>query len=77
MDSNRDANKTAFEGKSSTRRLDLQETVDEDMVEDHDSAYDSQSIDLDTKTLSSTVTKYRFENGRRYHAYKDGSYWVR
>ncbi|KAH8744170.1 S-adenosyl-L-methionine-dependent methyltransferase [Hyaloscypha finlandica] len=33
---------------------------------------DSQS---DTTSLTSSVTKYRFENGRRYHAYKDGAYW--
>jgi hypothetical protein len=28
----------------------------------------------DTTSLSSSVSKYRFENGRRYHGYKDGSY---
>ena len=27
-------------------------------------------------TLASYVTDYRTENGRRYHAYQDGSYWV-
>lgn len=29
----------------------------------------------DTTSIDSGVTKYRYENGRRYHAYKDGSYW--
>lgn len=28
----------------------------------------------DTTSLSSSFSKYRFENGRRYHAYKDGLY---
>jgi SAM-dependent methyltransferase len=26
--------------------------------------------------LASSITNYRFENGRRYHAYKDGKYWA-
>lgn len=30
----------------------------------------------DSSTLASYVTEYRIENGRRYHAYKDGAYWV-
>ncbi|KAM5443225.1 hypothetical protein MferCBS31731_001542 [Microsporum ferrugineum] len=29
----------------------------------------------DTKTLSTYITKYRYENGRRYHSYRDGAYW--
>ncbi|KAK8164555.1 S-adenosyl-L-methionine-dependent methyltransferase [Phyllosticta citrichinensis] len=29
----------------------------------------------DTTSIASSVCNYRFENGRRYHAYKDGSYW--
>ncbi|KAI9830954.1 MAG: hypothetical protein M1826_004070 [Phylliscum demangeonii] len=41
---------------------------------DHDSAYDDDSAS-DTTSLASEVTKYRFENGRRYHAYRDGAYW--
>lgn len=28
----------------------------------------------DTTSLSSSVSKFRFENGRRYHGYKDGLY---
>jgi hypothetical protein len=28
----------------------------------------------DTTSLSSSVSKYRYENGRRYHGYKDGLY---
>ncbi|KAH7165651.1 S-adenosyl-L-methionine-dependent methyltransferase [Dactylonectria macrodidyma] len=29
----------------------------------------------DTKSLSSSILRYTWENGRRYHAYRDGSYW--
>jgi hypothetical protein len=44
---------------------------------DVDSAYDANSIrDDDTETLASFITNYRWENGRRYHAYSDGAYWV-
>jgi hypothetical protein len=44
---------------------------------DVDSAYDTESlVGEDTYTLASFITDYRYEHGRRYHAYKDGSYWV-
>jgi hypothetical protein len=44
---------------------------------DNDSAYDGDSIrNDDTETLASFITNYRWENGRRYHAYSDGAYWV-
>ena len=29
----------------------------------------------DTTSINSAITAYRYENGRRYHAYKDGAYW--
>lgn len=46
-------------------------------AQDFDSAYDSESlIGGDTSTLASYITDYRFEHGRRYHAYRDGAYWV-
>lgn len=60
----------------------LQGIVGEDADEhyrdqDFDSAYDSESlIGGDTMTLASYITDYRFEHGRRYHAYRDGAYWV-
>jgi hypothetical protein len=45
--------------------------------EDFDSAFDNESlIGGDTMTLASYITDYRFEYGRRYHAYRDGAYWV-
>ncbi|KAF5011106.1 hypothetical protein FDECE_2756 [Fusarium decemcellulare] len=50
--------------------------VVDDGTGDQDSALGIDSWDNDdTKSLSSSVLKYTWENGRRYHAYKDGSYW--
>ncbi|KAL8748749.1 MAG: hypothetical protein Q9184_007109, partial [Pyrenodesmia sp. 2 TL-2023] len=58
------------------------ETATLDTIEDHfssyaDSAYDdtasiNESI---TDSLESTYSHYRWENGRRYHIYRDGAYW--
>ena len=51
--------------------------IQDDTHYDADSAYDADSIrDDDTETLASFITNYRWENGRRYHAYSDGAYWV-
>jgi hypothetical protein len=50
-------------------------TIDDTYEEDGDSAYDSGSLQSDTTSLLSHITKYRYENNRRYHAYKDGEYW--
>lgn len=57
-------------------------TVEDHVIEDHfstyaDSAYDdSSSINESiTDTLQSAYSHYRWENGRRYHIYRDGAYW--
>jgi ubiquinone/menaquinone biosynthesis C-methylase UbiE len=47
---------------------------------DHDGADSAigdaeSSRESDTTSLASSIYKYRFENGRRYHAYKEGEYW--
>ncbi|KAF7550351.1 hypothetical protein G7Z17_g5775 [Cylindrodendrum hubeiense] len=48
----------------------------DDGINDNDSALGLDSWDEDdTKSLSSSVLKYTWENGRRYHAYRDGAYW--
>ncbi|KAL2000104.1 hypothetical protein VTN02DRAFT_3549 [Thermoascus thermophilus] len=31
--------------------------------------------DNEISTLATTAKSYRYENGRRYHAYRDGAYW--
>lgn len=42
-----------------------------------DSAYDDTSSinESITDTLDSAYSHYRWENGRRYHIYRDGAYW--
>lgn len=42
-----------------------------------DSGWGSDSlVGDDTYTLASSIMNYRLENGRQYHAYRDGAYWV-
>ncbi|KAI5465270.1 S-adenosyl-L-methionine-dependent methyltransferase [Mariannaea sp. PMI_226] len=43
-------------------------------LSDADSTIDNASVGSGTTSLASSIAKYRFENGRTYHAYKDGSY---
>ncbi|MCJ1434852.1 hypothetical protein MMC27_004222 [Xylographa pallens] len=49
-------------------------TLDVDSSET-DSALGSDTSSL-TTSISSSVTDYRFEHGRRYHAYHDGAYYL-
>jgi hypothetical protein len=50
----------------------------DDTPNENDSAYgDDSLLRDDTKTIASYVTEYRYEFGRRYHAFRDGAYWVR
>lgn len=50
----------------------------DDEPNENDSAYgDDSLLRDDTKTLASYITEYRYEFGRRYHAFRDGAYWVR
>ncbi|KAK2863678.1 hypothetical protein FQN49_004098 [Arthroderma sp. PD_2] len=50
---------------------------DED--DDDDRAFysdvDEDDCHASSKTLGSSTQAYRYENGRRYHAYRDGAYW--
>ncbi|KFY66075.1 hypothetical protein V496_02217 [Pseudogymnoascus sp. VKM F-4515 (FW-2607)] len=62
------------ESPRSSSASDEEITID-DTYSDGDSAYDSGSLQSDTTSLLSYITKYRYENNRRYHAYKDGEYW--
>jgi len=50
---------------------------EEEIFDDNDSAFGGSLIGSDTDTLASYITDYRYENGRRYHSYRDGEYWVR
>ncbi|KAH7068566.1 S-adenosyl-L-methionine-dependent methyltransferase [Paraphoma chrysanthemicola] len=47
-----------------------------DLDFESDSAFDSGSLLGDeTDTLASSILNHRIENGRQYHAYRDGAYW--
>ncbi|KAJ2907253.1 S-adenosyl-L-methionine-dependent methyltransferase [Zalerion maritima] len=48
--------------------------VDVDIF-DGDSAYAESTHQDDTQTLASEATKFKWEHGRRYHAYGNGEYW--
>ncbi|KAL8305345.1 hypothetical protein RB597_003803 [Gaeumannomyces tritici] len=41
---------------------------------DTDSALDVQSLGSDSESITSSILRFRHENGRTYHAYKEGSY---
>ncbi|KAL0775838.1 hypothetical protein CaCOL14_007125 [Colletotrichum acutatum] len=49
-------------------------TVEE--VTDDDSSATDQSVASSSTSLSSSILDYRLENGRTYHKYKDGKYYV-
>lgn len=49
---------------------------DDDDNDSDDSGFDSGTLLGDeTDTLASSILNHRMENGRQYHAYRDGSYW--
>jgi len=49
--------------------------ADDSQALENDSAFGDGADDQSDRTsLSSGITRYRQENGRRYHAYKDGAY---
>jgi len=42
---------------------------------DRDSSYGDSDGASETTSLRSAVFNYVYENGRRYHSYRAGSYW--
>jgi hypothetical protein len=62
----------------SSNAVDEERDDRDDRDDDIDSAFDEESLlSNETSSLSSYITNYRYEHGRRYHAYRDGAYWVR
>lgn len=47
---------------------------DHDDDDDTDSAYGSYDGSTFTTSISSSIYNYKYENGRRYHAYREGEY---
>ncbi|KAJ8068411.1 hypothetical protein OCU04_003971 [Sclerotinia nivalis] len=58
-----------------TQSIENDHRQEEEVFDDYDSAFGGSLIGCDTKTLATYITDYRYENGRRYHAYQDGEYW--
>ncbi|PYH43973.1 class I SAM-dependent methyltransferase [Aspergillus saccharolyticus JOP 1030-1] len=57
----------------------MSQPINEDQIQidtssDNDSLLDAASIAGSNETVSSTVHDYCYENGRRYHAYRNGQY---
>ncbi|KAL2868724.1 class I SAM-dependent methyltransferase [Aspergillus lucknowensis] len=44
--------------------------IDSDVASDY-----REEFATDTTSLTSMITSYRYENGRRYHSFKEGAYW--
>lgn len=42
----------------------------------HDSGLEDESSDSSTYSLTSSIMNYTYENGRRYHAYREGQYFM-
>ncbi|KAH7153363.1 S-adenosyl-L-methionine-dependent methyltransferase [Dactylonectria macrodidyma] len=63
----------AEEQNFETPALVADDNVDNESVDDGDSAL-GVDVASDTASLRSSILRYREENGRTYHAYKDGVY---
>ncbi|KAJ4244203.1 hypothetical protein NW762_014584 [Fusarium torreyae] len=51
--------------------------VDEDQPQDNDSAYSvSTGAASQSSSINSSILNYRYVNGRRYHAFREGTYFV-
>ena len=44
-------------------------------IDDNDSSYGGDDGASETTSLRSHIAAYVYENGRRYHSYRAGSYW--
>ncbi|KAH6627362.1 S-adenosyl-L-methionine-dependent methyltransferase [Chaetomium tenue] len=54
--------------------LQVDHDIDDDDNSDGDSAYGSLAGSSRTGSITSSITSYVYENGRRYHAYRSGQY---
>lgn len=45
-----------------------------DVSSEVDSALGESDAESDTTSLASSVLAYKYENGRRYHSYREGKY---
>ncbi len=50
-------------------------SIQVDSGSDADSTYGWDEDSDSTQSLYSSITKHVYENGRRYHSYRQGAYW--
>ena len=51
--------------------------ADPEIIEDNDDSALGSEIDSTRSTsITSSITGYKYENGRRYHAYREGAYYL-
>lgn len=68
---------TASAAGLTTTRNDPPQLPVEEVTEpfDSDSAYGDDDLFSDTTSIPSTILRHRYENGRRYHKFREGEYW--
>lgn len=50
--------------------------ADELTADEYDSALGSEVDSSRSASITSSITGYKYENGRRYHAYREGAYYL-
>ncbi|KAF3905206.1 hypothetical protein ABW21_db0200491 [Orbilia brochopaga] len=51
-------------------------TIEAEVYSENESAYSDSDLESYTTSLSSSVENYQYENGRRYHAFRPGQYYL-
>ena len=46
----------------------------DDPIDDNDSAYGETDFSIHSASITSSIYNFKYENGRRYHAYHEGAY---
>lgn len=45
-------------------------------ADEYDSTYGSDNESTRSASITSSIVGYKYENGRRYHAYRKGAYYL-
>jgi len=64
-------NENASAATQAQHQIDIDDTVSLSSI---DTGYESDSLASSSTSLSSSVRDYTFENGRRYHKFREGTY---
>ncbi|KAF2738092.1 S-adenosyl-L-methionine-dependent methyltransferase [Polyplosphaeria fusca] len=62
-------------GPSTTHNDPAQIPVEDPDLDSADSAYGDDGMLSETTSIPSTILRHRYENGRRYHKFREGEYW--